>query len=163
MANKMAEEAMLKARDTGVGPVFSEGQLLTLSSYSKQHGVDPTEFITAYTDYVIAEFSAKATAAEMVTHVELAVAQVPDPKVVMELYRKKTKRRPSGENPKDKLERRFRALQHEQTRAESAHNRNEGELDTWSACAHQAWQLYTSQLTQTVQKLGWGAGDRQQY
>ena len=91
MANKAAEEAMLKARDTGVGPVFTEGQLLTLSTYCKQRGIDPTEFIAAYTDYVISEFSAKSTAAEMVTHVELAVAQVPDPKVVIELYRKKTK------------------------------------------------------------------------
>ena len=140
MANKMAEEAMLKARNIGVGPVFSEGQLLTLSSYSKQHGVDPTEIITAYTDYVISEFSAKATAAEMVTHVELAVHQCPDPKVVIELYKKKAKRRPSGEDPKDKLERRFRALQTEQKRAASAHEWTDAQLNVFSSCTHQAWQ-----------------------
>ena len=39
----------------------------------------------------------------MAAHIELAVAQVPDPKVVMELYPKRQKRRPSGESPKEKL------------------------------------------------------------
>ena len=154
MTGKTVEEALLKARETGSGPVFSLGQLLTLSSYRKQHGVDPTEFIAAYTDYVISEFSAKATAAEMVTHVELAVKQCPDPKVVIELNKKNSKRRPSGEEPKVKLERRFRALQTEEKRAESAHDWNEAQLEMFSACGHQAWQLYTSHLTQMVQKLG---------
>ena len=96
---KMAEEALLKARDTGVGPVFSESQILNLSSYSKQHGVDPKEFIDAYTAYVISEFSTKSTGAELVAHVEKAVSICPDPKVVIELHRKKTLRRPSGEDP----------------------------------------------------------------
>ena len=105
---------MLKARDTGVGPVFNEAQLAILTNWCKQRGIDSKEFVPAYTDYVIAEFSTKATAAEMVAHVELAMVQVPDPKVVMELYKKRQKRRPSGESPKEKLERRFRALEHEQ-------------------------------------------------
>ena len=154
---------MLKARDTGKGPIFTEGQLLRLSEWCKQRSVDSSEFVPAYTDYVIAEFSVKDTGAEMAAHVELAVTQVPDPKVVLELYQKRQKRRPSGESPKEKLERSFRALEHEKTRAQSAHDWNEGELETFSACAHQAWQLYTSQLSQTVQKLGWGTGERQQY
>ena len=114
------EEALLKARNTGNGPIFTEGQLLRLSEWCKQRGVDSSEFVPAYTDYVIAEFSVKSTGAEMAAHVELAVTQVPEPKVVLELYQKKLKRRPSGESPKEKLERRFRALEHEKTRALNA-------------------------------------------
>ena len=106
---------MLKARNTGIGPIFMEGQLLRLSDWCKQRGVDSNEFIVAYTDYVIAEFAATSTAAEMATQVELAVTQVPDAMVVMELYQKRQKRRPSGESPKEKLERRFRALEDEKT------------------------------------------------
>ena len=121
------EEVMLKARDTGKGPIFTEGQLLRLSDWCKQQGVDSNVFVPAYTDYVIAEFSAKATAGEMAAHVELAVTQVPDHKVVLELYQKKQKRRPSGESPKEKLERRFRALEHEKTRAQNAPDWTEGD------------------------------------
>ena len=86
---------MLKARNTGNGPIFTEAQLLRLSEWCKQRGVDSNEFIVAYTDYDIAEISATSTTAEMATQVELAVTQVPDAKVVMELYQKRQKRRPS--------------------------------------------------------------------
>ena len=130
----------MKARVSGIGPIFTETQLQRLNDWCKQQGVNSDDFIPAYTDYVIAEFAATSTAAEMATQVELAVTQVPDAKVVMELYQKRQKRRPSGESPKEKLERRFRALEDEKTRAQSAHSWNEGELNTFSACAHQAWQ-----------------------
>ena len=62
------EEALLKARVSGIGPIFTEGQLLRLSDWCKQRGVDSNEFVPAYTDYVIAEFTAKSTAAELAAH-----------------------------------------------------------------------------------------------
>ena len=85
------EEALLKARVSGIGPIFTEGQLQRLSDWCKLQGVDSTEFVPAYTDYVIAAFTATSTAAEMATQVELAVTQVPDAKLVLELYQKKLK------------------------------------------------------------------------
>ena len=107
------EEALLKARVSGIGPIFTEGQLQRLSDWCKLQGVDSTEFVLAYTDYVIAAFTATSTAAEMAAQVELAVVQVPDINVIMDLYQKKLKRRPSGEGPADRLKRRYRALEHE--------------------------------------------------
>ena len=62
---------MLKARDTGVGPIFTEAQLVILTNWCKQRGIDSNEFVPAYTDYVIAEFSVKDTGPEMAAHVEL--------------------------------------------------------------------------------------------
>ena len=55
-AKKMeaASEALLKARETGEEPVFSEDQQANLSALCKQKNVDPAEFLTAYTTYVIA-------------------------------------------------------------------------------------------------------------
>ena len=104
------EEALLKARVSGIGPIFMESQLQRLSDWCKQQGVDSNEFIPAYTDYVIASFAATSTAAEMATQVELAVTQVPDVKLVLDLYQKKLKRRPSGDSPAEKLKRKYRAL-----------------------------------------------------
>ena len=46
-----ASEALLKAREAGEGPVFSEDQQANLSALYKQKGVDPAEFLTAYTTY----------------------------------------------------------------------------------------------------------------
>ena len=45
-AKKMeaATEALLKAREAGEGPVFSEDQQANLSALCKQKGVDPAEF-----------------------------------------------------------------------------------------------------------------------
>ena len=53
-AKKMeaASEVLLKAREAGEGPVFSEDQNTNLSGLCKQKGVDPAEFFAAYTTYV---------------------------------------------------------------------------------------------------------------
>ena len=72
------EEALLKARVSGIGPIFTESQLLQLSDWCKQQGVNSDEFIPAYTDYVIASFAITNSAAELATQVELAVTPVPD-------------------------------------------------------------------------------------
>ena len=73
-----AEEALMKARVSGIGPIFTEVQLQRLSDWCRQQGVNSTEFIPAYTDYVIASFAITSSAAELATQVELAVTQVPD-------------------------------------------------------------------------------------
>ena len=73
------------------------------------------------------------------------------------------KRRPSGEGPAEKLKRRYRALEHEKLKVPLVQNFNETQLTEYSTVAHQAWQLYTSQLNQTVMKLVWSENDRQQY
>ena len=153
----------MKARVSGMGPIFTEPQLQRLSDWCRQQGVNSDEFIPAYTDYIIASFAITSSAAELATQVELAVTQVPDINLVLDLYQKKLKRRPSGESPAEKLKRKYRALEHEKNKAQGAQNYNEDELNNYSSCAHQAWQLYTSQLNQTVQKLEWSNDQRQQY
>ena len=45
---KMAEETLLKARNSGEGPVFTDSQILNLSGWSKQYGADPVEFVAAF-------------------------------------------------------------------------------------------------------------------
>ena len=37
------EEALLKAKISGIGPIFTEGQLLRLSDWCKLQGVDSSE------------------------------------------------------------------------------------------------------------------------
>ena len=51
-----ASEALLKAREAGEGPVFSEEQQANLSALCKLKKVDPAEFLAAYTTYVICGF-----------------------------------------------------------------------------------------------------------
>ena len=51
-----AAEALLKARETGEGPVFSHEQQAKLSALCKLRNVDPVEFLTIYTLYVIRSF-----------------------------------------------------------------------------------------------------------
>ena len=41
-----ASEALLKARETGEGPVFSDDQNTNLAAVCKQKGVDAAEFLT---------------------------------------------------------------------------------------------------------------------
>ena len=61
-----AAEALLKARQTGEGPVFSVEQQSALSALCKLKNVDPVEFLTIYTLYVIRSFSPSATGPELV-------------------------------------------------------------------------------------------------
>ena len=105
-----ASEALLKAREAGEGPVFSEEQQANLSALCKLKKVDPAEFLTAYTPYVIRGFPPKATGPELVAFVEKAVTNCPEPAEIIGLYRKKSGRQPSGEKPADKLERLYQAL-----------------------------------------------------
>ena len=46
-----ASGALLKAREAGEGPVFSEDQQAKLSALCKQKNVDLVEFLAAYTTY----------------------------------------------------------------------------------------------------------------
>ena len=78
-AKKMeaASQALLKAREAGEGPVFSEDQQANLSALCKQKGVDPAEFSTAYTTFVISGLPPQATGLELVAFVEKAVKNCP--------------------------------------------------------------------------------------
>ena len=51
-----AEEALLKARETGEGPVFSDVQQAKLTALCNLRNVDPAKFLTIYTLYVISCF-----------------------------------------------------------------------------------------------------------
>ena len=104
-AKKMeaASEALLKAREAGEGPVFSDDQNTNLAALCKQKGVDPAEFLAAYTTYVRSALPPKATGPELVAFVEKAVKDCPEPAEIIGLYKKKSGRQPSGELPADKL------------------------------------------------------------
>ena len=93
-AKKMeaASEALLKAREAGEGPVFSEDQNTNLSALCKQKNVDPAEFLAAYTTYVRSGLPPKATGPELVAFVEKAVTNCPEPAEIIGLYRKKSGR-----------------------------------------------------------------------
>ena len=94
-----AAEALLKAREAGEGPVFSDEQQAKLSALCKLKNVDPVEFLTVYTIYVIRSFSPKASGPELVACVEAAVANCPEPAEIIALYKRKSGRQPSGEDP----------------------------------------------------------------
>ena len=93
-AKKMeaVSEALLKAREAGEGPVFSDDQNANLAAICKQKGVDPAEFLAAYTTYVRSALPPKATGPELVAFVEKAVTNCPEPAEIIGLYRKKSGR-----------------------------------------------------------------------
>ena len=156
-AKKMeaASEALLKAREAGEGPVFSEDQQAKLLALCKQKNVDPAEFLAAYTTYVISGFLPTATGPELVAFVEKAVTNCPEPAEIIGLYRKKSGRQPSGEKPADKLERMFQALRAEREKAKNASQYNEQLVKTNEGSLTMAWQLYTSQLKRAAAVLNW--------
>ena len=78
----------MKARSSGVGPIFTEAQLQRLSDWCRAQNVNLEEFVPAYTNYIIASFAITSSVAEMATQVELAVVQIPDINTVMDLYQK---------------------------------------------------------------------------
>ena len=82
-------EALVKARSSGVGPIFTENQLQRLTDWCAAQNVNLDEFVPAYTDYIIASFAITSTAAEMAAQVELAVVQIPDLNMILDLYQKK--------------------------------------------------------------------------
>ena len=108
----MASEALLNARETGEGPVFNDDQNANLAAICKQKGVDPAEFLAAYTTHchIRSMLPPKATGPELVAFVDKAVKECPEPAEIIGLYRKKSGRQPSGEPPADKLERLYQDL-----------------------------------------------------
>ena len=108
-----AEEALLKARETGEGPVFSDVQQAKLTALCNLRNVDPVEFLTIYTLYVISSFPPEATGPELVACVKGAVANCPEPADMISRHRRKSGRQPSGEDPVVKLERMYDALRAE--------------------------------------------------
>ena len=152
---EMASEALLNARETGEGPVFNDDQNANLAAICKQKGVDPAEFLAAYTTYVRSAFPPKATGPELVAFVDKAVKECPEPAEIIGLYRKKSGRQPSGELPADKLERLYQDLHSEREKARVASQYNEQQLKIHEDCLNMAWHLYTTLLRVTVQKLHW--------
>ena len=71
--------------------------------------MDPAEFLAAYTIYVRSVLPPKATGPELVTFVEKAVKDCPEPAEIIGLYRKKSGRQLSGEKTADTLERLYQA------------------------------------------------------
>ena len=163
-AKKMeaASEALLKAREAGEGPVFSDDQNANLAAICKQKGVDPVEFSAANTTYVRSALPPKATGPELVAFVEKAVKDCPEPAEIIGLYKKKSGRQPSGEQPADKLERLYQALHTEREKARTASQYNEQQVKINDNSLNIAWQLYTSQLRKVVQALNWSSEVRQE-
>ena len=139
-----AEEALLKARGTGEGPVFSEEQQAKLAALCKLRNVDPVEFLTAYTPYVIRGFSPQATGPELVALVEKAVANCPEPAEIIGLSKTRSGRQPSGEGPAVKLERMFLALRAEREKSKNASQYNEQAIRTHEDVLSMAWRLYSA-------------------
>ena len=79
----------------------------------------------------------------------------PEPAEIIGLYRKKSGRQPSGESPANKLERLNQDMHSEWEKARVASQYNEQQIKIHEDCLNMAWQLYTTQLRVTVQKLNW--------
>ena len=152
---EMASEVLLNARETGEGPVFNDDQNVNLAAICKQKGVDPAEFLAAYTTYVRSVLPPKATGPELVAFVDKAVKECPEPAGIIGLYRKKSGRQPSGEPPADKLERLYQNLYAEREKAKAASQCNKQQIRVHEDCLNMAWQLYTTQLRVAVEKLNW--------
>ena len=114
------EEACLQARATGKGPVFNDDQEAKLTALCNRRKVDPVEFLTIYTLYVISCFRPEATGPELVACVEGAVANCPEPAEMISRHRKKSGRQPSGEDPLVKLERMYDALRADRVKSKDA-------------------------------------------
>ena len=141
-----AAKALLRARQTGEGPVFSDEQQVKLSALCKLKNVDPVEFLTVYTLYVIRSFPPAATGPELVACVEAAVAKCPEPVEVIALYKRKSERQPSGEDPLVKLERMYQDLRAEREKSKNASQCSERTIRVHEETLNMAWQSYTAQL-----------------
>ena len=151
----MASKALLNARETGEGPVFNDDQNANLAAICKQKGVDPAEFLAAYTTHIRSMLPPKATGPKLVAFFDKALKECPEPAEIIGLYRKKSGRQPSGELPADKLERLYQDLHSEREKARVASQYNEQQLKIHEDCLNMAWHLYTTLLRVTVQKLHW--------
>ena len=158
----MASEALLNVRETGEGQIFNDDQNVNMAAICKQKGVDPAEFLAAYTTHIRSMLPPKATGPELVAFVDKAVKECPEPAEIIALYRKKSGRQPSGELPADKLERLYQALHTEREKARIASQYNEQLVKINKDSLNIAWQLYTSLLWKVVQALNWSPKMRQE-
>ena len=94
----------------------------------KQKGADPAELMAAYTAHIRSMLPLKATGAELVAFIEKAVGDPPEPAEMIELYKRKSGRQPSGEPPAEKLERLYQALLSEREKARIAHQYTEQQV-----------------------------------
>ena len=94
--------------------------------------------------------------------VDKAVKECPEPAEIIALYRKKSGRQPSGEQPADKLERLYQALHTEREKAKIVSQYKEQLVKINEDSLNIAWQLYTSQLRKVVQALNWSSEVRQE-
>ena len=154
---EMASEALLNARETDEGPVFNENQNANLAAICNQKGVDPVEFLAAYTPYVRSRLPPKATGPELMAFVEKAVKECPEPAEIIGLWKKKSGRQPSGEPPAEKLERLYQDLHTEREKARIASQYNEQLVKINKDSLNIAWQLFTTQLRKTVKALNWNS------
>ena len=152
---EIASKALLAARETGEGPIFNDDQNTNLAALCKQKGVDPAEFLAAYTIHIRSMLPPKATGPELVAFVDKAVKDCPEPAEIIGLYKKKSGRQPSGEQPAEKLERLYQDLLSEREKARIASQYDEKQIKICEALLNLAWQLYVSQLKQVVLKLKW--------
>ena len=63
---EMASEALLNARETSEGLIFNDVQNANMAAMCKQKGMDPAEFLAAYTTHVRSMLPPKATGSELV-------------------------------------------------------------------------------------------------
>ena len=152
---EMAYEALLNARETGEGPIFNDDQNANLAAICKQKGVDPAEFLAAYTTHIRSMLPSKATGPELVAFVDKAVKDCPEPAEIIGLYKKKSGRQLSGELPAEKLERLYQDLLSEREKARIASQYYEQQIKIHEDCLNMAWQLYTAQLKVAVLNLNW--------
>ena len=71
-----AADALVTARDTGEGPLFSEAQIGIMAAVCKQTGTDPTEFVATCTAKIRPTLPSKATGEELLAFVEKAVEKI---------------------------------------------------------------------------------------
>ena len=135
------EEACLQARATGKGPVFNDDQEAKLTALCNRRKVDPVEFLTIYTLYVISCFRPEATGPELVACVEEAVAKCPEPAEVISRHHKKSGRQPSGEDPLVKLERLYNALRTERLKSKDAELYDEKAIQQNETLLNMSWRL----------------------
>ena len=125
---EMACEALLNARETDEGPIFNDDQNANLAALCKQKGVDPAEFLAAYTIHVRSMLPPKATGPELVAFVDKAVKDCPEPAEIIGLHKKKSGRQLSGEPPAEKLERLYQDLLSEREKARIASQYNKQQV-----------------------------------
>ena len=134
-----AAESLLKARDTGEGPVFDDVQQAKLTALCNLRNVDPVEFLTIYTLYVISCFPPLATGPELVACVEGAVTNCPEPAEMISRHHRKSGRQPSGEDPVVKLERMYDALRAERVKSKNASQYDEKTIQMNEELLNMAW------------------------